>query len=551
MVTKVGNQKKPRLSCTGYELREMFSVATRWLEKNASAINALNVFPVPDGDTGTNMLLTMRATMENAARPLDNLASDVAQAMANGALMGARGNSGVILSQILKGIAEGLNGVVTFGPREMARALDKASVFAYRAMSRPKEGTMLTVIKDVATAARSDVSDNNNDLMNLMEVVVQEAKKSVERTPELLDVLKEAGVVDAGGQGIYIIFEGILHYLRGEVEEIESLETESPAILQPALIAAKSLHKKEEIFGYCTEFIVKGNKLDHDWIRNMIETKGDSIIVVGDETTAKIHIHTLHPGAIIEFGISLGSLHDLKIQNMDDQHEEFLEMRRTPIPTAGVAVVSVVAGAGLQDVFRSLGATAIIPGGQTMNPSTEEILRAIELVPSDKVIVLPNNKNVVLTAQQAALLSKKKVVVLPTRYVPQGVAALLAFSCEMELESNLSEMARAQQGVKSVEVTKAVREAKLGKLRIKDGEFIGLIDGKIKAVSANLQQAVANALKAAEVEKAEIISLYYGCDVLEEEAKNLGQVLQAQHPHLQVEVIEGGQPHYSYIVSVE
>jgi len=551
MVTEVGKQKKPRLSCTGYELREMFSAATRWLEKNASAINALNVFPVPDGDTGTNMLLTMRATMENAARPLSNVTSDVAQAMASGALMGARGNSGVILSQILKGIAEGLNGVVSFGPREMARALDKASVLAYQAMSRPKEGTMLTVIKDVATAARSDVTGNDKDLVSLMELVVQEARKSVERTPELLDVLKEAGVVDAGGQGIYIIFEGILHYLRGEVEEIESLETKSPAILQPALIAAKSLRKKEEIFGYCTEFIVKGNKLDHDWIRNMIETKGDSIIVVGDETTAKIHIHTPHPGAIIEFGISLGSLHDLKIQNMDDQHEEFLEMRRTPIPTAGVAVVSVVAGAGLEDVFRSLGATAIIPGGQTMNPSTEEILQAIELVPSDKVIVLPNNKNVILTAQQAASLSKKKVVVLPTRYVPQGIAALLAFSCEMELESNLSEMARAQQGVKSVEVTKAVREAEMGKLRIKDGEFIGLIDGKIKAVSANLQQAVANALKAAEVEKAEIISLYYGCDVLEEEAKSLGQVLQAQHPHLQVEVIEGGQPHYSYIVSVE
>ena len=551
MTTKVDSQKKLRLSCTGYELREMFSVATRWLEKNASAINDLNVFPVPDGDTGTNMLQTMRATIEGAARPLDNIASDVAQAMASGALMGARGNSGVILSQILRGIAEGLDGVVSFGPEEMAQALDRASVLAYQGIIRPKEGTMLTVIKDVAAAARGEMTKNNKDLVSLMEVVVQEAKKSVERTPELLDVLREAGVVDAGGQGIYVILEGILHYLRGEVGKIELLETESLAALQPVAIAAKSLQKKEEIFGYCTEFIIKGNKLNHDWIRKMIETKGDSIVVVGDEMTTKIHIHTPHPGAIIEFGISLGSLHDLKIQNMDAQHEEFLEMRRAPISANSIAIVSVVAGAGLEDVFRSLGATAIVPGGQTMNPSTQEILQAIELVPSDKVIVLPNNKNVVLTAQQAASLSRKKVAVLPTRSIPQGIAALLAFNCEMELESNLSEMAKAQQRVKSVEVTKAIREAKWGKLRIKAGEFIGLIDGKLKAANANLRQAVTNTLKAAEVKKAEIVSLYYGGDIVGEEAKSLSRALQTQHPHLQVEVIEGGQPHYSYIVSVE
>jgi len=551
MTTEVDSQKKLRLSCTGYELREMFSVATRWLEKNASAINDLNVFPVPDGDTGTNMLQTMRATIEGAARPLDNIASDVAQAMAHGALMGARGNSGVILSQILRGIAEGLDGVVSFGPKEMARALDRASVLAYRGIIKPKEGTMLTVIKDVATAARSSVIKNNNDLVSLMEEVVQEAKKSVERTPELLDVLKEAGVVDAGGQGVYVILEGILHYLRGEVEEVELLEAESPAILQPAPIAARSLQKKEEIFGYCTEFIIKGDKLNHDWIRQMIEAKGDSIVVVGDETMTKIHIHTPHPGAIIEFGISLGSLHDLKIQNMDAQHEEFLETRRAPISDNSITVVSVVVGAGLEGVFRSLGASGIIPGGQTMNPSTQEILQAIESVPSDKVIVLPNNKNVVLTAKQAASLSNKKVAVLPTQSVPQGIAALIAFNCEMEMESNLSEMAKAQQRVKSVEVTKAVREAKLGKLRIKAGEFIGLIDGKLKAANANLRQAVTSTLKAAEVKKAEIISLYYGCDIVGEEAESLGRALQAQHPHLQVEVIEGGQPHYSYVVSVE
>ena len=548
---KVDSQIKPRFSCTGYELREMFSLATRCLEKNAAAIDALNVFPVPDGDTGTNMLLTMRSTMEEAAHIQNNNASAIAQAMAQGALMGARGNSGVILSQILKGIADGFDGAVSFGPEEMAQAFERATLLAYEGISTPREGTMLTVIKDVARVARDDVAENNKDLVSLMEVVVQEAKESVKRTPELLDVLKEAGVVDAGGQGIYVMLEGILRYLRGGGEKIELLEAEVPVTLQPAPIAARSGETKDQIYGYCTEFIIKGENLNADRVREEVETKGDSIVVVGDETTIKIHIHTPRPGAIIEFGTSLGSLHDLKIQNMDDQHDEFLQIRRAPVPAASIAIISVVAGEGLENVFRSLGTTAIVPGGQTMNPSTQEILQAIELVPSDKVIVLPNNKNVILSAKQAAPLSKKKVRVLPTESVPQGVAALLAFNCEMELESNLTEMDKAQQQVKSVEVTKAVREAKLGELRIKKGEFIGLVDGKLKAASDDLCQAVTGSIEAADVEKAEIISLYYGCDIVEEEAKNLGQALQTQYPHLQVEVIEGGQPHYSYIISVE
>ncbi|MFC1964105.1 DAK2 domain-containing protein [Chloroflexota bacterium] len=316
-------------------------------------------------------------------------------------------------------------------------------------------------------------------------------------------------------------------------------------------VAATDRQEQEKGFGYCTEFIIKADKLNHEWIRKQIEDKGDSIVVVGDETTVKIHIHTPHPGAIIECGISLGSLHDLKIQNMDTQHEEFLKTRRTPKSANNIAVVSVVVGAGLEEVFRSLGATRIIPGGQTMNPSTQEILRAIESVPSDKVIVLPNNKNVILTAQQAASLSKKKVAVLPTRSIPQGIAVLLAFNYEEEMESNLREMAKAQQHVKSVEVIRAIREAKLGTLRIKAGEFIGLIDGKIKAANDNLRKAVISTLKAAEVKKAEIISLYYGDGIIEEEAKSLSRILQTQHPHLQVEVIKGAQPHYSYIVSVE
>jgi DAK2 domain fusion protein YloV len=551
MLATVSKQETQSLSCTGYELREMLSAATRWLEKNAPAINALNVFPVPDGDTGTNMLLTMRSMMEEAARIQDDNASAMAQAMARGALMGARGNSGVILSQIFRGFAEGLDGTASFSHREMARALEKASVLAYKSMSSPKEGTILTVIKDVAVVAKDSVAADVSGLEGLMEAVVREARRSVERTPELLDVLKEAGVVDSGGQGLCIILEGILHYLKGEASSVELLEVESPLTLQPAFTAARSVETKSEAYGYCTTFIIKGQNLNVDQVRAAIEPLGDSTVVVGDETTVKIHIHTPQPGSILDFGISYGSLHDIKIQNMDEQHEEFLQMRRAPVPAAEIGIVSVVCGSGLEDVFCSLGATTTVPGGQTMNPSTEEIMRAIESVPSDKVIVLPNNKNVILTAQQAAANSPKNVQVLPTEFIPQGVAALLAFSRETELENNLYEMDKAQKSVKSIEITRAVREARIEKTIVKEGQFIGLIDGKLKTAHDDLWQSVTNTVKAAKVEDAEIITIYYGRDITGEEAESLGQALRAQLPSLQVEIVQGDQPHYCCIISVE
>ncbi len=544
-------REKSKPAYSGQELKEMFSVATRWLERNAPAVNALNVFPVPDGDTGTNMLLTMRSTMQEAASLLDNNASVIARAMSRGALMGARGNSGVILSQIVRGLAEGLEGVSSFGPVEMALAFEKASSLAYKAMSKPTEGTMLTVIKDVAAAAKKTVSSNSADMAGLMEAVVQEARNSVQRTPELLDILKEAGVVDAGGQGLCVILEGILFYLHGDIEKVQMLEPQSPAMLPPAFMVARSQKSDKKVYGYCTEFIIRGVELNPDWVRRTIEAKGDSVMVVGDETTIKVHIHTPQPGAVLEFGATWGSLHDLKIQNMDDQHEDFLQMRKSPVPAPCTAVVSVVAGKGLENIFNNLGNTAVVPGGQSMNPSTQEILQAIELVPSDKVIVLPNNKNVILTAQQAVGLSSKRVHVLPTRSIPQGVSALLAFNCERELEANLSEMTEALERVKSIEITKAVRASKAGKLSIKKGDFLGIIDGKITVACDNLWRTVTGTIVAANVDKAEIITLYYGADIKEEEAQSLGKALRDEHPGLQVEVVEGSQPYYSYIASVE
>lgn len=543
-------QGRARVSCTGHELKEMFSVATCWLEKNAPAINALNVFPVPDGDTGTNMLLTMRSTMGEAARLQVDSVPAVAQAMARGALMGARGNSGVILSQIVRGIADGLGEGLSFGPTEMARAFGSASQLARKAISKPQEGTIITVMTDVAAAANRVVVNNHADLVGFMEVVVREAQKSVDRTPELLEVLKQANVVDAGGQGLQVILDGMLHYLKGEADEVTLLEIAFPATLRPALVVART-HTGEKVYGYCTEFIVRGNDLNPEWIRKTIEANGDSVVVGGDATTVKVHVHTPHPGVVLEFGSSLGSLHGLKIENMDEQNEQFIHMLRAPVPAASIAVVSVVAGDGLEEVFRSLGVTAVVSGGQSMNPSTEEILRAVESVPSDNVIVLPNNKNVVLAAQQAAKLCKKKVSVLATKSIPQGMAAMMAFNCEMQLERNLAEMAEAQQKVRSVEVTRAVRVAKVGELDIKEGQVIGLVDGDIRVACDDIGEAVARSLESAGLDNAEILTVYYGADVSAEEARNLVKALGEKYPSQQVELVHGSQPHYSYIISVE
>ncbi|HEX79330.1 MAG TPA: DAK2 domain-containing protein [Dehalococcoidia bacterium] len=544
-------QSKAENLYSGRELREMFCLATQLLEKNASAINALNVFPVPDGDTGTNMLLTMRSTMSEAAHPSDNSVSAVAEAMAHGALMGARGNSGVILSQIMGGIADGLRGQETFGTDELALALNYASEAAYRGISKPREGTMLTVINDVAIAAKNNAGKHNKDLIALMGILVDEAKRSVQRTPELLDVLKEAGVVDSGGQGIYVILKGILHYLRGETYQIDDTSQEFIEPRQPAYIAARAQTKTTEAYGFCTEVIIKGNDLDQKQIKQKIESYGNSVLVVGDSQTIKVHVHTCHPGEVIEFGISQGSVHDIKIQNMDDQHEEFVHMRRTPVPLGKVGVIAVAAGSGLEEVFNSLGVATTIPGGQTMNPSCSDILQAIDSVPFSNVIVLPNNKNIIPVAKQAANLAKKKVKVLPTRSIPQGISALIVFNGEMELDLNMNEMARAIESVRSIEITRSVRDANVGKVKARKGDYIGLLNGNIVIASHNRCQAVLKAFGSADAEHAEIASIFYSQEIENKELEKINQALKQKYHDLEIELVAGGQPHYDYIVSIE
>jgi len=536
----------------GQDLREMFAAATTWLEKNASDIDVLNVFPVPDGDTGTNMLLTMRSSIEEAYRAPDRSASAVIQAMANGALMGARGNSGVILSQIWHGLAQGLAGKESFTGSDLADALLQASAMAYKGISNPVEGTILTVIREAASAAQAQAASASNDLISVMEATVSAANESVANTPSLLPVLREAGVVDAGGQGLYTILEGAFRFLRGEAEQMQFRKPQIIVSNIPLIARSPQMLAADEVpFGYCTEFLLKGEELDPDKIRTRLEKKGQSLIVVGGESTVRVHIHTEKPGNVISYVSSLGTMHQVSIRNMDEQHQDFLEMQKEKAPAIDMAIIAVVSGDGLTDVFTSLGATAIVPGGQTMNPSTKDLLQAVESVASDKVIILPNNKNIVLTAEQVQSLTEKSVKVVPTKTIPQGVAALLAFDYEADFETNAQIMNKAKSAAKTIEITRAVRSTQIDGLKIKKNQAIGLLDGDLLAAGNDTAEVLNKMLAELNLNEAEVITIYYGADTEPTEAEQVSVTIREQHPQLQVEVVRGGQPHYNYIVAIE
>jgi uncharacterized protein len=534
----------------GVVLREMFSTATAWLEKSVADIDALNVFPVPDGDTGTNMLLTMRSAVEEAYRAPDHSATAVAQAMSKGALMGARGNSGVILSQIWRGMAQGMGKKETFTGKDFSDAFLQASKIAYKGLSNPVEGTILTVIRESAQAGQAFVAQNGDSLVAVMEVIVDAANKSLANTPNLLPVLKEAGVVDAGGQGLYTILEGALRYLRGEGEQ---MQFRKPQIVSSSITAAPrvpSVSVKEVPFGYCTEFLIKGQKMDPDKLRERLKKHGESLIVVGDKSNVRVHIHTLDPGTVLHVVAPIGTMHQVSIRNMDEQHEDYLAMQKQRLPAADVAIIAVVPGDGISDVFKSLGAL-IVPGGQTMNPSTKELLQAVESVVSDKVIVLPNNKNIILTASQVHSLTKKSIKVVPTKTVPQGVAALLAFDYESDYETNAKAMEKARTSVRTIEITRAIRTTKIGDMKIRKNQSIGLLDTDLVAVSNTAVDVLNKVLEDIDIESADVVTIYYGQDVEKEDAEKISASIRQKYSNLQIEVVKGGQPHYEYIISIE
>ncbi len=516
---------------------------TAWLERNVTAINALNVFPVPDGDTGTNMFLTMQAALKAIADSPEHSVSSIAHKVAHGSLMGARGNSGVILSQFFRGIARALDGKMSFTAADLAAAMVEGSATAYKGVLKPVEGTILTVAHDAAAAAQAAAA-TTKDLGHLLERIVEAARVSVARTPDLLPVLKSAGVVDAGGQGLYIILEGMLHYLRGETIE------EATA----ALVEAVDLHPLEGGYGYDTQFIIQGRDLNVDAIRAHIASLGDSVLVVGDGSLIKVHVHTPTPGAVLDYGIRMGSVSKVIIENMQEQYQEFMALQPLVSPTeeiTDIATVAVAAGRGLTEIFRTLGVSAIVPGGQTMNPSTEEMLQVVNQLGKDQVIILPNNKNIIMVAQQVQGLTTKQVRVVPTKTIPQGISALLAFKYDADLDSNVAAMAQAIDLVQTAEVTRAVRSVDINGLAVEEGQIIGLLNGLLVTAGTDEETIVLDLLARMDAAESEIITVYYGATVERPQAERLVMMIRERYPDQEVELLDGGQPHYSYIISAE
>jgi len=539
-------------SLSGAELRELFAAATAWLERNVLQVNAVNVFPVPDGDTGTNMYLTMRSTMEEAERCEDPAAGAVLAAMSHGALMGARGNSGVILSQIIGGLARGVDGATDVTPKGLAAGLEQASAAAYRAVTKPAEGTILTVIREVSEAVTA--ANGNGDLDSLLETAVSTAKSSVEKTPSLLPVLREAGVVDAGGLGLSVLLEGMLHHIRGE--PIETTAEAAEPVEQDWLASTGARHQTEgSLYGYCTELLIGGRELDLEEIRGRVMGLGDSVIVVGDPQLVRVHVHTDDPGAALSLGTGAGQLVQVKVDNIRKQAERFVEMheemRGDAAEAPPLSTVAVVAGEGMARVFRSVGCTRVVSGGPTMNPSTREIVDAVEACPADDVAVLPNDKNIILAAQQARKLTKKRLHVVGTRSMPQGIAALLAVSPGEDVKTVVEAMEDACGAVRTIEITRAVRRTSIGGVRVNEGDVIAIVDDQLQLAAPSAEEAVVGALEGLPQADESLATLYYGAETTAAAAEELARNIRERFSSYEVEVVFGGQPNYDYIVSVE
>ncbi len=560
-------QRTRRISVfDGQDLRKAILAGAAWLEENRESINALNVFPVPDGDTGSNMSATMRSAIRNIVNSEETSASIIAKQIARDALLGARGNSGVILSQTLRGLAAGLENKRSFGAQDLAEAFQQASTFAYRAVLKPVEGTILTVVRESAEGARQS-AERGDDLISLLQAVATTARQAVARTPDMLPTLKQAGVVDAGGQGFYTLLEGILRYVRGEINTPQAQAELSSATATREHPTAKPQIKKgrvsvEEEFGYEVVFLLQGSNLDVEKIRQtIIDMGGVSTVVAGDEKLLKVHTHTPTPGKILDYGVGLGSLLDINIENLQEQsltyaaesaaehsHDDETESIETPVQIATVAVVS---GTGFEKVFKGLGVNSIVSGGQTMNPSIEELLDAVEKSPASQIIILPNNSNVILSAQQVVSLTQKDICVVPCKTLPQGIAALLSFNFEAEFSVNCETMTHAISTVQTAEITTAVRSVQLGGLHVREGDFIGVINGNLAVASQNIEHALRDTLRRMNIGDYEIITLYYGEDVTAEQAQETAHRIKIEHSHLEIEVVDGGQAYYAYILSVE
>jgi len=547
-------------------LKKMFLAGVKNLEAKKEWINELNVFPVPDGDTGTNMTLTILSAAREVTALGDNPSmEDLAKAISSGSLRGARGNSGVILSQLFRGFTKEIKYVEKIDTMILANALKRAAETAYKAVMKPKEGTILTVAKGMADKAQ-ELSEKEEDLERFIRKVIEHGDFVLSQTPEMLPVLKQAGVVDSGGQGLMQILRGALDGFLGKEIPVDDIvqpkKTEEPVAMDRSQIETANIK-----FGYCTEFIIMTEQpfteYDEMAFKSFLESIGDSIVCVADEDVVKVHVHTNHPGQAIERALTYGALSKMKIDNMREEHQERLikdaekiaqqqkeqEAKKERKP---VGFIAVSVGDGLAEIFKGLGVDYLIEGGQTMNPSTEDVLNAVDKVNADVVYIFPNNKNIILAAEQAkSLVKEKELIVIPSKTIPQGITAMIHFVSEKSAQENTAAMMEEMQHVKTGQITYAVRDTTIDGVEIHKDDIMAVGDNGILAAGTELNQTAFEAAKAMIDEESELVSIYYGADITEEEAQNLADQIVKQNPLVEVEVNEGGQPVYYYIMSVE
>ncbi len=548
---------------TNTEFKDMIRMGSHRLGKNAKFVNSLNVFPVPDGDTGTNMNLTFQSGYQAVNESTATGVGELAQALAKGLLMGARGNSGVITSQIFRGFGKSIVQLETLTAQDFAQALTAGVQTAYKAVMKPVEGTILTVAKGASQAAMR-VAETDDDLTEVMRAAVSGAKKALASTPDLLPVLKEVGVVDSGGQGLVFIYEGFLKALGGNLEEgnqFQPDENEMDEMLNAVHHqAVQNQFSNDDIQnGFCTEMMVTlgqdattSDTFNYDDFRNYLDQIGDSLLVVADDEVVKVHVHTQHPQKVFTYGRRYGALAKIKIDNMRIQHETIVEEQpQSAQPQIDYGIIAVASGAGLEKLFKSLGVTTIISGGQTMNPSTQDIVEAIEKSNAQRVLVLPNNGNIVMAAKQAQQLVKVPTAIIPSKSIAQGMTALLSFDMTADLEQNQENMTAALETVKSGQITTAIRDSEIGPLKITKGDLIGLVDGDIVVSGQDVVQVSQDLVAKMVDSDSEVVTILVGADGNESQAQQISEQIAATFPDLETEIHAGDQPIYPYLIAVE
>ncbi|CPE18844.1 fatty acid kinase catalytic subunit FakA [Staphylococcus aureus] len=528
------------------------------LSNNADLVDSLNVYPVPDGDTGTNMNLTMTSGREEVENNLSKNIGELGKTFSKGLLMGARGNSGVILSQLFRGFCKNIESESEINSKLLAESFQAGVETAYKAVMKPVEGTILTVAKDAAQAA-IEKANNTEDCIELMEYIIVKANESLENTPNLLAVLKEVGVVDSGGKGLLCVYEGFLKALKGEKVEAKVAKIDKDEFVHDEHDFHGVINTEDIIYGYCTEMMVRFGKnkkaFDEQEFRQDMSQFGDSLLVINDEEIVKVHVHTEYPGKVFNYGQQYGELIKLKVENMREQHREVIRKEqhtaKPKMETVETAIITISMGEGISEIFKSMGATHIISGGQTMNPSTEDIVKVIEQSKCKRAIILPNNKNILMASEQAASIVDAEAVVIPTKSIPQGISALFQYDVDATLEENKAQMADSVNNVKSGSLTYAVRDTKIDGVEIKKDAFMGLIEDKIVSSQSDQLTTVTELLNEMLAEDSEILTVIIGQDAEQAVTDNMINWNEEQYPDVEVEVHEGGQPIYQYFFSVE